>query len=244
MRKALVSSALLIVLAACGHSASKGSDTKAAAAQNTPPPPPVVKVNGEVLPQAEIDAVAAELGAAPTSNDAIDTAIYLNLLKAYAAKNEVTPPEGANLADTMNQLENAVFDKAPPPPPGNEPYIKVDHAYLFLDKVTVKADKKKSKPNAEAFRKAAAADGAKPFMTIFEEQKLKGAYWHVADGENYPARFFPWLPTDLALGETAKLNVTPEAYEIIRLKERYDAKYDDRHAWMQDFLKSQATIEK
>ncbi|MBC7795164.1 MAG: hypothetical protein H7Z43_15775 [Clostridia bacterium] len=244
MRNALLSSALLLGLAACGHGSSKSNKANGGSTLSAPATPAVVRVNGEVLPQADIDAVATELSVPATSPEAVDTAIYLSLLKAYATKNEVPLPEGANLADTMNQLENAVFDKAPPPPPGNEPYIKVDHAYLFLDKVTVKADKKKSKPSAEAFRKAAAADGAKPFMTIFEEQKLKGAYWHISDNEYYPTRFFPWLLADMPLGETSKLNITTEAYEIVRLKERYEAKFDDRHGWLQDFLKAQATIEK
>lgn len=241
MRKVILSSALILALAACGH----GKNNNEAVTPAAPPPPAVVKVNGEVIPQSDIDAIATELSLTPGTDEATDAAIYVTLLKAYAAKNEIPMPEGtANLSETVTQLENAAFDKAPPPPPADEPYIKVDHAYLFLDKVTVKADKKKSKPSAEAFRKEAVSDPSKTFMTIFEEQKLKGAYWHVADDEFYPARFFPWLPADLPVGEVSEINVTPEAYELIRLKERIEPKYEDHHAWLAGYLTSQAEIEK
>lgn len=239
MRKALLSSALVLSLAACGH--KKPVELPVAAA----PAPKVVKVNGEEVPQSDIDAIASELSLPADSSDAVDMAIYVKLLKAYAAKNEIVAPEGTEtISDTMGALENGVFEKAAPPPPGSEPYLKIDHAYLYLDKVKVAADKKKAKPSAEAFRKAAAADGAKPFMAIFEEQKLRGAYWHVADDVYYPASAFPWVPADLPLGETSKLNATAEAYEIVRVKERFEAKYEDRRSWLKDFLTSSATIEK
>ncbi len=236
----------LVLIAACAKNkvqpppGSSGDNPVVAVASK-----PTVKVNGTEVAEVDIVAIAGEKQVAPDSPDALDAAIDLYLLRDYAKKHDITPPEeSAGLMDEGTQLEARIFDKAPPPPPGDEPYITVDHAYLYLDKVTKKADKKKARPSAEAFRKAAAADPAKTFDAIFTELKLSGDVWHVADSENYAASLFPWVPADVKVGETAKLNVRPDALEIVRVKARFDAKYPDRHTWLMETLREGATIEK
>ncbi len=165
------------------------------------------------------------------------------MLRDYAKKHDIAAADTTNYADEASQLETRIMDTAPPPPPGVEAMLTVDHAYLFVDKVP-KAQRKKAKASAEAFRKTVAEDPAKTFMSVFDEMKLDGAYWHVADDENYVASLFTWVPADLAEGQTSKANVRPDAVEIIRLKKRYDAQYPDKHAWLMGYLKSNATVER
>ena len=237
----------LMLLAACAKNkvqpppdSGEGGVAVAAAATK-----PTIKVNGTELAEVDVAAIAGEKQVAADSPDAIDAAVDLYLLRDYAKKHEVTPPtESAGLMDEGTQLEARIFDKAPPPPPGDEPYVTIDHAYVFLDKIAKKADKKKARASADAFRKAAADDSSKTFASIFADMKLPADYWHVADNENYAASIFAWVPADTKVGETPKLNVRPDALEIVRVKARHDAKYPDKHTWLMETLRATATIEK
>ncbi len=237
----------LLLLAACAkHKVQPppgtGTDAAGAAAAAAKP---TIKVNGTEVAEVDITTIAGEKAVAADSPDAIDATIDLYLLRDYAKKHDIAPPsESSGLVDEGTQLETKIFDKAPPPPPGDEAYVTVDHAYLYLDKVAKKPEKAKQKKAAEAFRKAAAADSSKSFDTLFTEQKLNGDYWHVSDNENYPAGLFVWVPADTKIGDTPKTNVRPDAVEIIRLKARHDAKYPDKHTWLMEYLRSNATIEK
>jgi hypothetical protein len=208
-----------------------------------PAPKPVVRVDGVDVAQSDIAAIATEKSVAPDSPEALDAAIDLYVLRSYAKKHDIAAADATTFGDEAAQLETRIMDSAPPPPPGVEPMLTVDHAYLFLDKVP-KAQRKKAKASADAFRKIAADDPAKTFMSIFDELKLDGAYWHVADDENYVASKFTWVPPELAEGQASKPNVRPDAVEIIRLKKRYDAQYPDNHAWLMGYLKSSTTVER
>ncbi|HSI04912.1 MAG: hypothetical protein ACAI38_24775 [Myxococcota bacterium] len=238
----------LVLLAACAKNKVQpppGSGEAAANAAGAAGVKPVIKVNGTELAEVDIVAIAGEKQVAADSPDAVDAAVDLYLLRDYAKKHDITAPtESAGLMDEGTQLEARIFDKAPPPPPGDEPYITVDHAYLFLDKIAKKPEKKKARASAEAFRKAAAADSAKTFESIFADMKLNGEYWHVADNENYAATLFAWVPADAKVGETPKINARPDAMEIVRLKARHDAKYPDKHTWLMETVRATATIEK
>lgn len=204
----------------------------------------VLRVNGVEVTTEDLAAVATEKAVAPNTPEAVEGAIDLYLIRAYAKQHGIEQPaETSGPADEMSQLEVRIFDKAPPPPPGDEPYLTVDHAYLFVEKVP-KAEKKKARAAAEAFRKASAADASKAFETIFAEQKLSGEYWHSADGENYAASLFPWLPADLKIGETSKVHATADASEFVRLRARYEGKFSDRHVWLVETLRSGATIDR
>jgi hypothetical protein len=238
----------LVLLAACVRNKVQmppGSAGGAPPGAATAVTNPVIKVNGIELAEVDVAAIAGEKQVAADSPDALDAAVDLYLLRDYAKKHDITPPaESAGLMDEGTQLEARIFDKAPPPPPGDEPYVTVDHAYLFLDKITKKPEMKKARASAEAFRKAAAADPSKTFASIFADLKLNGAYWHVADDENYAASLFAWVPADAKVGETPKINVRPDAMEIVRVKARHDGKYPDKHTWLMEHLRANASIEK
>lgn len=238
---------VLLLVAACVKNKIQpppGSGEPAANAA-TAAAKPTIKVNGTELAEVDVAAIAGEKQVAVDSPDAVDAAVDLYLLRDYAKKHDIAAPtESAGLMDEGTQLEARIFDKAPPPPPGDEPYVTVDHAYLFLDKIAKKPEKKKARASAEAFRKAAAADPSKTFESIFADMKLSGDYWHVADNENYASSLFAWVPADTKVGETPKINVRPDAMEIVRLKARHDAKYPDKHTWLMETLRASATVEK
>ncbi len=237
----------LVLLAACAKNKVQpppGSSESAAGAAAAATKP-AIKVNGTELAEVDVAAIAGEKQVAADSPDAVDAAVDLYLLRDYAKKHDITPPtESAGLMDEGAQLEARIFDKAPPPPPGDEPYITVDHAYVYLEKIAKKPEKKKARASADAFRKAAAADAAKSFESIFADMKLNGEHWHVADNENYASSLFAWVPADTKVGETPKINTRPDAVEIVRVKARHDAKYPDKHTWLMETLRAGATIEK
>lgn len=247
MKKRFAALALSLVVVACAKknqmpAAAGDAATNAATAAAAKPK---VTVNGVELAEVDVATIAGEKSVAVDSPDAIDAAVDLYLLRDYAKKHDITPPEeSSGLMDEGTQLEARIFDKAPPPPPGDEPMITVDHAYVYLDKIAKKPEKKKARTNAEAFRKAAAADPAKSFEAIFADMKLSADVWHVADNENYAASLFAWIPADVKVGDTAKVNVRPDASEIARVKARHDAKFPDKHTWLMEYLRGSATVTK
>jgi hypothetical protein len=164
----------LVLLAACAKNKVQPPPGSGETAPGVAATKSTIKVNGTELAEVDVVAIAGEKQVAADSPDAIDAAIDLYLLRDYAKMHDVAAPtESAGLMDEGTQLEARIFDKAPPPPPGDEPYITVDHAYVFLDKIAKKPEKKKARASAEAFRKAAAADPAKTFASIFALPTLK-----------------------------------------------------------------------